>query len=237
MKSHNGGAKPVASFTSPQAASSKLSSDKIKAFQSVIEKSTHPPLVITAKNYRAGHISAQQTTQPAASGSLFYHEVQHRNSGSCGIHAANAYLGEPAIDAASVAKECNEIFGADVLSADEIAKGGADGLPLANAMGAAHAHKTGDANELKEILGKHQSAIDRVMIGISGNDEDAHWVAFRKDAGGAWHFINSYPGQNKGSWNKLLANDPQPQLSPVTFMESFAKNAYSNYQVIMPKVD
>jgi hypothetical protein len=237
LKSSRSGAKPAIKATSPQAASGKLSSDKSMAFQEVINNAARPRLKITAENFRAGHISEQETTQPVANGSLFYHEVQHTNSGSCGIHAANAYLGKPAINAGKVSRESNKLLGADVLSADDIAADGADGLPLANAMGDMHKHETGDANKLKGILAKHESSIDRAMIGISGDGQNAHWVAFRKDTGGTWHFINSYPGQNKDSWNKLLADNPQPQLSPVVFMESFAKNSYSNYQMITPKSD
>lgn len=237
LKSFKSGTKPAASFKSPQAASSKLSSDKIKGFQSVIDKSTQSLKPVTAENYLAGHISDQQTTGPVASGSLFYHEVQRTNSGSCGIHAANAYLGKPGMDAGKVAEKLNDTLGPGVFSANDIARGGADGPPLAQAMGDAHEHKTGNANELKDTLAKHESSVDRVMIGISGNNENAHWVAFRKDTAGDWHFINSYPGQNKSHWNKLLADDPQPKLSPTAFMDKFTANSYSNYQMIMPKVE
>lgn len=206
----------------PNGAASALGNSLKKALD------TREPL--SESNFLSGHVHPHDTPiHPGANG-LFYHEIQRVDSGTCAVHAANAYSGSSQYNLHHFANAQSNMVGLDYNEAKGlILQDGNDPnfvkAVLNESKGAANtAHIAKSKTELADILDHVDRDIDRVMVGLAGPGESGHWVAFRKDGDKKWHKIDSYP-------RGIRASDPQPDQSPADFLRQ-RPGTESHYSII-----
>ncbi|WGS47762.1 hypothetical protein LFL97_38150 (plasmid) [Burkholderia sp. JSH-S8] len=207
----------------PNGAASALGDSLKKALD------TREPL--SESNFLSEHVHEHDTpTGPGANG-LFYHEIQRADSGTCAIHATNAYSGSGKYNLHHFANAQSNTLGLDYHEAKgHILKDGNEAYfvkaVLDESEGPSNTAEIAKfKTELADILDHANAGIDRVMVGLAGPGEPAgHWVAFRKDGDRKWHKIDSYPGG-------ISAGNPQPNLSPADFLRQ-RPGTGSNYSII-----
>ncbi len=190
---------------------------------------THAALSET--NFLVGYVHATATPALPGADGRFYHEVQRVDSGTCALHALNAYSGSAKYTLAHLAHAQTTLLGLSAADATHAALNEGNEAAFVNAAltaveGAAnHAVMDKPRLELAALLDKQDASIDRVMVGLAGPGEPSgHWVAFRRDAARKWHRIDSFPSH-------IVEGDPQPIQSPADFLRQRAGTG-STYSII-----
>jgi hypothetical protein len=204
--------------------------DKPPTLEDTLKKARDTREPLSLANYTAGHVHPHDTPGVPGAQGRFYHEVQRTDSGTCAIHAINAYSGSSKYNVDHFALEQSKEFGFDHDMSRQFAlQDGNDARFVRAVLNTAEQ----DANtvemgksktELAARLEQVDTHIDRVMVGLAGQGENGHWVAFRKDANQQWHKLDSYPGG-------INKNDPQPRQTPADFLKARAGTG-SDYSIV-----
>lgn len=144
------------------------------------------------------------TPQREANG-VFYHEQQSYYSGTCGIHALNAFAGEPKYDELSIAR-ANHNIAPLFLGIREFEENA--NFDPKEGNDPAYVHRTllqnGIQTDHEQInrnlpIAQKWEAKDRVII---CDINQAHFTCARKATNGRWHFIDSLKTEQP-SYNTL----------------------------------
>lgn len=211
-----------------------ISNNLRTAVETTVQNARNIDNPISEANYLSGYVHSKPTPAFPENGGLFYHEVQRIDSGTCAIHAANAYRGSGKYRVGDFADaEQYRQLGFDRQQAiDFVLESGNDFSVVKGVLDKVEPGKNIMAiNKTKEELGTIldglQPDIDRVMVALSGRGEPGgHWLTFRKAANGKWYKIDS-------SSNGINLTDPQPNIAPADFMRS-RPSQDAQYGIIYP---
>lgn len=155
----------------------------------------------------ASYISRKPTTGPVGVGEKFYHELQKKGSGSCSVHALNAFIGRGGYSLKDVVKAEAAFLGKPVedYTNDYLNRNGTEGPTLI--LADKHPQfqmfegKSNAADFFKSDAAKKQSCHQALIA------SDGHWFALRKDTSGNWHKVCSLSGdQPIVDPNKIIDN-------------------------------